>query len=172
MPAAHKTARIIEPQRSILVFQGGGALGAYQAGVFEAFEASGRQPDWVVGTSIGAIHAALIAGNPPKRRLERIKTFWDRMSQPENGLAAGWSLCEEVRLNLACYWFCRLSLKDVVPNYSTFSKNRHGRFRECGTFRWVYVRRENSGLMNLSGSLSISATHITLCPLLSSSPHG
>lgn len=73
MPAAHKTARIIEPQRSILVFQGGGALGAYQAGVFEAFEASGRQPDWVVGTSIGAINAALIAGNPPKRRLERIR---------------------------------------------------------------------------------------------------
>lgn len=89
MPAAHKSASIIEPQRSILVFQGGGALGAYQAGVFEAFEASGRQPDWVVGTSIGAINAALIAGNPPKKRLERIKTFWDRMSRPENGLATG-----------------------------------------------------------------------------------
>ncbi len=94
MPAAHKTARIIEPQRSILVFQGGGALGAYQAGVFEAFEANGRQPDWVVGTSIGAINAALIAGNPPKMRLERIRTFWDRMSRPETGLAAGWSLPE------------------------------------------------------------------------------
>lgn len=94
MPAAHKTARIIEPQRSILVFQGGGALGAYQAGVYEAFEASGRQPDWAVGTSIGAINAALIAGNPPKRRLERIRTFWDRMSRPETGLAASWSLPE------------------------------------------------------------------------------
>ena len=94
MPAAHKTARVIEPQRSILVFQGGGALGAYQAGVFEAFEASGRQPDWVVGTSIGAINAALIAGNLPNRRRERIKTFWDRMARPETGLAAGWSLPE------------------------------------------------------------------------------
>ena len=94
MPAAHKTARIIEPQRSILVFQGGGALGAYQAGVFEAFETSGRQPDWVVGTSIGAINAALIAGNPPKRRLERIKAFWDRMSRPESGIATGWSAPE------------------------------------------------------------------------------
>ena len=90
MPAAHKTARIIEPQRNILVFQGGGALGAYQAGVFEAFEASGRQPDWVVGTSIGAINAALIAGNPPNRRLQRLTAFWERMSQPESGLAAGW----------------------------------------------------------------------------------
>lgn len=95
MPAAHQTARIIEPQRSILVFQGGGALGAYQAGVFEAFEASGRQPDWVVGTSIGAINAALIAGNPPEKRLERIEAFWNRMSRPETGLAAGWSLPDE-----------------------------------------------------------------------------
>lgn len=94
MPAAHKSARIIEPQRNILVFQGGGALGAYQAGVFEAFEASGRQPDWVVGTSIGAINAALIAGNPPKNRRQRIATFWERMSQPESGLAAGWRLPE------------------------------------------------------------------------------
>lgn len=94
MPAAHKTARVIEPQRSILVFQGGGALGAYQAGVFEAFAASGRQPDWVVGTSIGAINAALIAGNPPERRLQRIRMFWDRMARPETGLAAGWSLPE------------------------------------------------------------------------------
>lgn len=94
MPAAHKTARIIEPQRTILVFQGGGALGAYQAGVFEALEASGRQPDWAVGTSIGAINAALIAGNPPERRRERIQTFWDRMSRPETGLAAAWRLPE------------------------------------------------------------------------------
>lgn len=91
MPAAHKTAQIVEPQRTILVFQGGGALGAYQAGVFEALEASGRQPDWVVGTSIGAINAALIAGNRPERRGERIDAFWERMSRPESGLAAGWS---------------------------------------------------------------------------------
>lgn len=94
MPAAHKTARIVEPQRTILVFQGGGALGAYQAGVFEALDASRRQPDWVVGTSIGAINAALIAGNPPARRRERLDTFWERVSRPESGLAAGWHLPE------------------------------------------------------------------------------
>ena len=87
MPAAHKTASIVEPQRTILVFQGGGALGAYQAGVFAALDASRRQPDWVMGTSIGAINAALIAGNPPARRLERLHAFWDRMSRPESGLA-------------------------------------------------------------------------------------
>jgi len=47
-------------------------------------------------------------------------------------------LCEEVHLNLAYRWFCRLGLEEAVPNHSTFSKNRHGRFRESGTFRWVF----------------------------------
>lgn len=53
-------------------------------------------------------------------------------------------LCEEVRLNLAYRWFCRLGLEDSVPDHSTFSKNRHGRFRDSGAFRWVFdgvVRR-------------------------------
>ncbi len=46
--------------------------------------------------------------------------------------------CEDVHLNLACRWFCRLELEKVVPDYSTFSRNRHGRFRESGVFRWVF----------------------------------
>ena len=54
------------------------------------------------------------------------------------GIRSERRLCEEVQLNLAYRWFCRLSLEDVVPNHSTFSKNRHGRFRESGTFRWVF----------------------------------
>ena len=54
------------------------------------------------------------------------------------GIRSERRLCEEVHLNLAYRWFCRLSLDDVVPNHSTFSKNRHGRFRESGTFRWVF----------------------------------
>jgi NTE family protein len=81
MPAAHSTPTVVKPRRNILVFQGGGALGAYQVGVFEALLESGRQPDWVVGTSIGAINAALIAGNPPERRLERVREFWARMAR-------------------------------------------------------------------------------------------
>ena len=54
------------------------------------------------------------------------------------GIRSERRLCEEEHLNLAYRWFCRLSLEDVVPNHSTFSKNRHGRFRESGTFRWVF----------------------------------
>jgi NTE family protein len=63
-----------------LVLQGGGALGAYQAGVYEALHLSGLEPDWVSGVSIGAINAALIAGNPPERRLERLHAFWDNIT--------------------------------------------------------------------------------------------
>lgn len=59
-----------------LVLQGGGALGSYQAGGYEALADSDYQPDWVAGISIGAINAALIAGNPPERRVERLHAFW------------------------------------------------------------------------------------------------
>jgi NTE family protein len=63
-----------------LVLQGGGALGAYQAGVFEALAENGLSPTWVAGTSIGAINAALIAGNPPHRRVARLREFWEGVS--------------------------------------------------------------------------------------------
>ena len=64
----------------ILVLQGGGALGAYQAGVFEGMTEAGYMPDWITGVSMGAINGALIAGNPPRRRIERLRAFWDRVS--------------------------------------------------------------------------------------------
>src|SRR5438105_12876496 len=64
----------------ILVLQGGGALGAYQAGVFEGMTKAGYLPNWVTGVSIGAVNGALIAGNPPKKRIERLRAFWDRVS--------------------------------------------------------------------------------------------
>jgi NTE family protein len=64
----------------ILLLQGGGALGAYHAGVYEGLADVGFMPDWVVGISIGAINAALIAGNPPERRNDRLREFWDLVS--------------------------------------------------------------------------------------------
>ncbi|MGL1832520.1 patatin-like phospholipase family protein [Rhodocyclaceae bacterium SMB388] len=74
--------------RTVLLLQGGGALGAYQAGVFEALDRSGLAPDWAVGTSIGAINAALIAGNRPHRRLEHLYEFWARVGQRWAGFDA------------------------------------------------------------------------------------
>jgi NTE family protein len=59
-----------------LVLQGGGALGAYQAGVYQALHEAGLEPDWVAGVSIGAINCALIAGNKPEDRLEKLERFW------------------------------------------------------------------------------------------------
>ncbi len=65
----------------VLVLQGGGALGAYQAGVYEAMHEAGVEPDWVIGTSIGAINASLIAGNKPERRPAKLRAFWKRVEQ-------------------------------------------------------------------------------------------
>src|SRR3977135_3651000 len=65
-----------------LVLQGGGALGSYQAGVYEALASSHYQPGWVAGISIGAINAAIIAGNAPGRRVERLRDFWGATTAP------------------------------------------------------------------------------------------
>jgi NTE family protein len=67
-------------QRVALVFQGGGALGAYQAGVYHALSEAGCEPNWVSGVSIGAVNATIIAGNRPENRLKRLQEFWDMVS--------------------------------------------------------------------------------------------
>ncbi len=72
--------------RLALVLQGGGALGAYQAGVYEALHEAGLEPDWVTGVSIGSINSAIIAGNPPERRLERLREFWDTITARRVGM--------------------------------------------------------------------------------------
>jgi NTE family protein len=68
-------------ERIALVLQGGGALGAYQAGVYQALHEADIEPDWVSGVSIGAINSAIIAGNSRRRRLDRLRTFWDRITE-------------------------------------------------------------------------------------------
>ena len=67
-----------------LVLQGGGALGSYQAGVYEALSISQYLPDWVAGISIGAINAAIIAGNAAEKRVERLKAFWEGITAPSS----------------------------------------------------------------------------------------
>jgi NTE family protein len=97
MPKAHasphkKAARAVRvapqpghsglPGQIVLVLQGGGALGAFQVGVYEALHDAGIEPDWVIGTSIGAINAAVIAGNPPRQRMQRLNEFWRHVELP------------------------------------------------------------------------------------------
>jgi predicted acylesterase/phospholipase RssA len=69
-----------------LVMQGGGALGSYQAGVYEALASSEYLPDWVAGISIGAINAAIIAGNTPENRVKRLRSFWEEVTAQHNFL--------------------------------------------------------------------------------------
>jgi NTE family protein len=79
-----------------LVLQGGGALGAYQAGVYEALAEAGIHPDWIAGMSIGAINAAIIAGNPPNARVDRLREFWTQVTA--DGL---WPFLGDANLGLA-----------------------------------------------------------------------
>ncbi|PZR39619.1 DUF3734 domain-containing protein [Paraburkholderia fungorum] len=86
-PAAHPG-----PQRHLpnyetvaLMLQGGGALGAYQAGVFQGLYEAGIEPNWLAGISIGALNTAIIAGNPPEKRVERLLQFWETICQPAFG---------------------------------------------------------------------------------------
>ena len=97
-PAAIAAERRLPFERVALVLQGGGALGAYQAGVYEALAEAAIHPNWIAGVSIGAINAALIAGNPPQVRVDRLREFWTQVtsgggwpcfSDPSFGLARG-----------------------------------------------------------------------------------
>ncbi|MET0639676.1 MAG: patatin-like phospholipase family protein [Hyphomicrobium sp.] len=72
---AHKNS-----EKNVLVLQGGGALGAYQGGAYEALAAGGLVPEWIAGISIGAINSAIIAGNPPELRVKRLREFWELVS--------------------------------------------------------------------------------------------
>jgi NTE family protein len=94
------------PGQVVLVLQGGGALGAYQVGVYQALHEAGIEPDWVIGTSIGAINAALISGNRPEDRLARLNEFWHRVEQqwPVTGLFD---------------WF---GLGNFLPNFNTVAR--------------------------------------------------
>jgi NTE family protein len=83
--------------RVALVLQGGGALGAYQVGVYQALAEAGCEPNWISGVSIGAVNSAIIAGNPPAKRLQNLETFWTTISgrkiwayTPEGDLFRDW----------------------------------------------------------------------------------
>jgi NTE family protein len=75
-----QTAQNLPFEVVALVLQGGGALGAYQAGVYEALSEAGVEPNWIAGISIGAVNAAIIAGNPPDTRVDRLREFWTQVT--------------------------------------------------------------------------------------------
>jgi len=89
-------------EQIVLLMQGGGALGAYQAGVYQALAEADLHPDWVAGISIGAINSALIAGNPPEQRVARLREFWETVSASPLGIPnlTGLELRGELNLQL------------------------------------------------------------------------
>lgn len=100
---AHASARDL-PGQVVLVLQGGGALGAYQIGVYQALHEAGVEPDWVIGTSIGAINGAIIAGNPPERRLARLEAFWNTVRQQQfHAMLPPWLGVANLLSNLSMY---------------------------------------------------------------------
>jgi NTE family protein len=78
---ANGTTQAWRPAQIVLVLQGGGALGAYQAGVYQGLHEAGIEPDWIIGTSIGGINGAILAGNEPADRSARLRDFWSRLEQ-------------------------------------------------------------------------------------------
>jgi NTE family protein len=95
----------------VLVLQGGGALGAYQVGVYQALHEAGVEPDWIIGTSIGAINASIIAGNKPQDRLMQLNEFWRRVERLDKWpVAPAWT-----RISDACsYW---ATLVSGIPGF-------------------------------------------------------
>src|SRR5882672_2680627 len=88
-PERRKTHIITERppfERIVLIVQGGGALGSYQAGVYQALAEANLHPDWIAGISVGAINSALIAGNAPESRVAALRAFLDSITEPPVGL--------------------------------------------------------------------------------------
>lgn len=75
--------------KKVLVFQGGGALGAYQAGAYQALHEGGIRPEWIAGISIGAINSAIIAGSPEEKRVDNLRTFWEMVTAGPSALPIG-----------------------------------------------------------------------------------
>jgi NTE family protein len=99
------------PGQVVLVLQGGGALGAYQGGVYQALHEAGIEPDWIIGTSIGAINAALIAGNAPENRLPRLRDFWEIVEQ--NAIASFRGVLPDIEKN----WLYWMALTCGIPGF-------------------------------------------------------
>jgi NTE family protein len=104
------------PGQVVLVFQGGGALGAYQGGVYQALHEAGIEPNWVVGTSIGALNGAIIAGNEPADRLKKLKQFWATIEHksPWTALLSGLPFADLARSASQAYLS---ALTHGVPGY-------------------------------------------------------
>ncbi|AXK40397.1 patatin-like phospholipase family protein [Crenobacter cavernae] len=151
-----------------LVLQGGGALGAYHIGAYEAMEQAGFQPDWVAGISIGAINAAVIASNPPDKRLTQLERLWDDISRPDesgtllSGPLLRWynqfNVAEAMVLGQPNFWSPRLPSPLLVQSAPPDKTSFYDTTPMLGTLRDVAdFDRLNEGK---SARLSLGATRV------------
>ena len=165
-PNLDAAQRLLPFERVALVLQGGGALGAYQAGVYEALAETGIQPDWIAGISIGGINAAIIAGNPPNARVDRLREFWTQVTSDAQRHWFGWAeakgdgarnIMNQFSANLALMWgaggfFTARPLSPWLQPSCTLEATSFYDTRELkGTLeRLVDFDRLNAGLLRLS----------------------
>jgi NTE family protein len=169
------------PGQIVLVLQGGGAPGVYQAGAYHALHEAGIEPDWVIGTSIGAINGAIIAGNEVANRLERLQEFWAHLETRFPGplshltsLMAGvpgfyrpnpalaWGVEAEVGIERAALYSVD-PLKKLLPGLLDFDRVNAGMPRftlglvnvRSGQIRYFDSRQETIGLDHVLGSAAI-----------------
>jgi NTE family protein len=149
------------PGQVVLVLQGGGALGAYQVGVYQAMHEAGVEPDWVIGTSIGAINAALIAGNAPADRMERLREFWARVEQ---GSAPDWISLFTGLANLSANVTTLLQGNPAffLPNpYAWLSPHAHLGIDSAGYYTTAPLRETLSALID-ADHLGARRTRLTV----------
>ena len=169
------------PGRVVLVMRGGGALGRYQAGAYQALHEAGIEPDWVIGTSIGAINGAIIAGNEVVDRVERLQEFWgqldDRVPKPWGQLAPlligvpsfyqvnpalAWGVDARVGIEQAAMYLAD-PLKNLLPAIVDFDLINSGKTRftlglttvQTGQMRYFDNRQESIGLEHVLGSSAL-----------------
>ena len=113
----HVAAKRPPFERIALILQGGGALGSYQAGVYQALAEANLHPDWVAGISIGAINSALIAGNPAEKRVERLREFWEAITTSPFGIPDFYEPRGEVARTLVNHASSLGALLGGVPDF-------------------------------------------------------
>jgi len=169
------------PGQVVLVMQGGGDPGCYQAGAYQALHEAGIEPDWVVGTSIGAINGAIIAGNHVADRLHRLRDFWAHLETPRLGPlgqltplisgvrgfyrinpALAWGVDARVGIELAAMYLVD-PLKNLLPRLVDFDFINSGQTRftlglaavRTGQIRYFDNKRDKIGIDHVLGSSAI-----------------
>jgi NTE family protein len=152
----------MQKEKQVLVLQGGGALGAYQAGAFDALCASSYRPDWIAGISIGAINAALIAGNTPDNQLPRLRTFWNRLSSGLQGPLMVPSQQGRTAFNEASSWMATMfgipgffAPRSLAPVFATPGSDAAISYYDTEPLRQTLLELVDFDLLN-SGSTRIS----------------